>query len=154
MRTMLLSFQADVYKRLTAGEKIYEHRKVFPDEPIIAYLYVSAPTKAITGKVLLDNKTDLNTWKIKFGDNQKAVKRINAYLQHHRYAMEIREFQMTTQIPLAKLREDLDRFVVPQMYYFIDDTPLLHYLEENLQPIGENHVNDFSHITGEMICVH
>ena len=41
MRTMLLSFKADVYKRVITGEKIYEHRKVFPDEPVLAYLYVS-----------------------------------------------------------------------------------------------------------------
>ena len=41
MRTMLLSFKADVYKRVITEEKIYEHRKVFPDEPVLAYLYVS-----------------------------------------------------------------------------------------------------------------
>ena len=35
MRTMLLSFKADVYKRVLSGEKIYEHRKVFPNEPIM-----------------------------------------------------------------------------------------------------------------------
>ena len=37
MRTMLLSFKADVYQKVITGEKIYEHRKVFPDEPIKAY---------------------------------------------------------------------------------------------------------------------
>lgn len=47
MRKMLLSFKADVYQKVVSGEKIYEHRKVFPDEPIEAYLYVSAPIKAI-----------------------------------------------------------------------------------------------------------
>lgn len=41
MRTMLLSLREDVYKRVLSGEKIYEHRKVFPDEPVKAYIYMS-----------------------------------------------------------------------------------------------------------------
>ena len=41
MRTMLLSLREDVYKRVLSGEKIYEHRKVFPDEPVKAYIYIS-----------------------------------------------------------------------------------------------------------------
>ena len=39
MRIMLLSFKPSVYNKLLSGIKIYEHRKVFPDEPIKAYLY-------------------------------------------------------------------------------------------------------------------
>lgn len=66
MRTMLLSFKADVYKRVITGEKIYEHRKVFPDEPVLAYLYVSAPVKAIVGMMRLENKTSIESWKIKY----------------------------------------------------------------------------------------
>ena len=33
MRTMLMSLRDDVYRKVLSGEKIYEHRKVFPDEP-------------------------------------------------------------------------------------------------------------------------
>lgn len=47
MRIMLLSLKEDVYRRVISGEKIFEHRKVFPDEPVKAYLYVSSPMKAI-----------------------------------------------------------------------------------------------------------
>lgn len=57
MRTMLLSFKAEVYKKVLSGEKIFGHRKVFPDEPVKAYLYVSAPIKAIVGIINLSNKT-------------------------------------------------------------------------------------------------
>lgn len=57
MRKMLLSFKADVYKRVLSGEKIFEHRKVFPDEPIMAYLYVSSPKQVITGKMILMSST-------------------------------------------------------------------------------------------------
>ena len=152
MRTMLLSFKADVYKRVITGEKIYEHRKVFPDEPVLAYLYVSAPVKAIVGMMRLENKTSIENWKIKYSYDLDAVSRIDAYLEDYKYAMEITEFQETNSISLEKLREDLPGFVVPQMYYYIDDSKLLNYLEVNLKPIGEKIVHDFSNISSKLIC--
>lgn len=50
---MLLSFRPDVYEKIKSGVKIFEHRRNFPDEPIMAYMYVSSPMKAITGVVYL-----------------------------------------------------------------------------------------------------
>ncbi len=152
MRTMLLSFKADVYKRVVTGEKIYEHRKVFPDEPILAYLYVSAPVKAIVGIMKLENKISIESWKDKYFYDTYAIARIDAYLEHHKYAMEITEFQETNSIPLEKLRVDLPGFVVPQMYYYIDDSELLNYLEMNLKPMGKKIVHDFSNISSNLIC--
>lgn len=152
MRTMLLSFKADVYKRVIIGEKIYEHRKVFPDEPILAYLYVSAPVKAIVGIMKLENRISIESWKDKYFYDTYAIAHIDAYLEYHKYAMEITEFQETNSIPLEKLRVDLPRFVVPQMYYYIDDSELLNYLEMNLKPIGEKIVHGFSNISSNLIC--
>ncbi len=152
MRTMLLSFKADVYKRVITGEKIYEHRKVFPDEPVLAYLYVSAPVKAIVGMMRLENKTSIENWKIKYSYDPDAVSRIDAYLEDYKYAMEITEFQETNSIALEELRVDLPGFVVPQMYYYIDDSELLNYLEVNLKPIGKKIVHDFSDISSDLIC--
>lgn len=152
MRTMLLSFKAEVYKKVLSGEKIFEHRKVFPDEPVKAYLYVSAPIKAIVGIMNLSNKTEIVSWKELYSYDKDAIKRIDRYLEHHKYAMEINEFQNTNMIPLETLRKDLKRFIIPQMYYFIDDTELLSYLEKNLSPEGEKIVHDFSKVTSKMIC--
>lgn len=56
---MLMSLRDDVYRKVLSGEKIYEHRKVFLDEPVKAYIYVSAPTKAICGIMYLSNRTSL-----------------------------------------------------------------------------------------------
>lgn len=53
MRKMLLSFKPEVYEKIKAGTKIFEHRRNFPDEFIMAYMYVSAPVKAIIGIVYL-----------------------------------------------------------------------------------------------------
>lgn len=152
MKTMLLSFKADVYKRVITGEKIYEHRKVFPDEPVLAYLYVSAPVKAIVGIMKLENKTSIESWKEKYSYDMRAVARIDTYLEHHKYAMEITEFQETNSIALEKLRVDLPGFVVPQMYYYIDDSKLLNYLKMNLKPTGKKIVHDFSNVSSDLIC--
>ena len=153
MRTMLLSFKSSVYDNVKSGKKIYEHRKVFPDCAVKAYLYISAPVKAIEGILYLSNKTDLLEWKEKFKDDECAVSRIDSYLKQHRYAMEINAYQKTNRIPLQKLRNDLPGFVVPQMYYFIDDKPLSAYLESNLKPEGERVIHTFQNITSEDICL-
>ncbi len=152
MRTMLLSFKADVFQRVLSGEKIYEHRKVFPDEPIEAYLYVSAPVKAIKGIMHLNNKTAIESWKQKYSYDADALRRIDEYLQHHKFAMEISDFQNTNEIRLEKLREDIPGFVVPQMYYFIDDSNLLDYLKANLIAEGKMIMHQFDDVSSNQIC--
>lgn len=154
MRKMLLSFRADVFERVVNGTKIYEHRKVFPNEPVMAYLYVSKPIQAITGIMWLDNKTKISTWIKKYQDDPDAVTRITEYLKNHTYAMEIQRFQPTNSISLQQLRKDVANFVVPQMYYYIEETELLNYLEDNIVETGVAIEHDFSNITSSMICTH
>lgn len=74
-------------------------------------------------------------------------------MEHHKYAMEIIDFQNTNKIPLEQLRSDLINFVVPQMYYFIDGLPLLGHLEANLFPCGDKIVHDFSCVSSNQICI-
>ena len=80
---MLLSLREDVYKRVLSGEKIYEHRKVFPDEPVKAYIYVSSPMKSICGIMYLSNKTSLMDWKEMYKDDPECIKRIDEYLPQY-----------------------------------------------------------------------
>ena len=72
----------------------------------------------------------------------------------HTVAMEITNFQNTNMIPLEQLRNDLPGFVVPQMYYYIEDSLLLEYLENNLKPEGDLIKHSFKNITSDMICTH
>lgn len=44
--------------------------------------------------------------------------------------MEINKFENTNAIPLNKLRDNLIKFIVSQMYYFIENSELLEYLEK------------------------
>lgn len=118
MRKMLLSFKPEVYEKIKAGKKIYEHRRNFPDEPIMAYMYVSAPIKAVTGIVYLGKRHLLSEWKEVFKDDMDVVARIEKYQKSYRYVMEIDEFFETTKVSLEELRRDVPGFVAPQMYIF------------------------------------
>lgn len=152
MRHMLLSFKADVYKRVLSGEKIFEHRKNFPDDEVIAYLYVGKPIQAIVGVMHLSNRTSLIEWKDKYSNDIKACERIDEYLKHYRYVMQIDKYQHTNMIPLEKVKRDNPKFNIPYMYYYLDDTPLLEYLNDNLKSEGDAIVHNFDKITSEQIC--
>ena len=93
MRKMLLSFKPEVYEKIKSGKKKFEHRRNFPDEPIMAYMYVSAPVKAITGIVYLGKRHLISDWKEEFKEDKDAIARIEKYQESYRYAMEFDEFQ-------------------------------------------------------------
>lgn len=153
MRTMLLSFKADVYNRVLTGEKIYEHRTVFPSESVTAYLYISSPVKSVAGIMHLNNKVNIENWKEKYANDIEAVQRIDEYLNHYKVAMEITSFQNTNMISLEQLRRDIPGFVVPQMYYYIENSMLLEYLEVNLIPEGGLITHSFENILSDQVCI-
>ena len=66
--------------------------------------------------------------------------------------MEINRFENTNSIPLDKLRKDLTKFIVPQMYYFIENSELLSYLETYLKPDGIVVTHTYENVTSDMIC--
>ena len=154
MRKMLLSFKSEVYEKIKSGKKIFEHRRNFPDEPIMAYMYVSTPVKAITGIVYLGKRHLLSDWKEAFKYDKDAVARIEKYQESYRYAMEIDEFQETTEISLEDLKRDVPGFVAPQMYIYLDETELLDYIDKHIE-MREIHLkHSFDEVKSDQICVH
>ena len=153
---MLLSFRPDVYEKIKSGVKIFEHRRNFPDEPIMAYMYVSSPVKAITGVVYLGKRHCLSDWLEYYKEDSNAVIRIKEYMEtyHYRYAMEIDSFQETSQISLDDLRENIPGFVAPQMYIYLDGTELLEYIESNLKMTDLQVEHSFERIEACQVCVH
>lgn len=152
MRHMLLSFKAEVYHKVVSGEKIYEHRKNFPNETITAYLYVGKPIQSIVGIMHLSNREDLSTWLDKYAFDDMAVARIRKYLERYRYVMEITDYQHTNLLGIDEVKRYNPSFSIPYMYYYLDDTPLLKYLKENLHPEGEIIRHSFENITSDRIC--
>ena len=153
MRIMLLSVKPSVYESIRTGEKIFEHRRSFPNEDILAYLYVSKPIKAIQGFVYLKNRHTIKDWEIEFSYDTEAIARIKKYEESYRYAMEIASFQETTAICLEKLKQDFDNFYVPQSYIYLEGKPLHKYIESNLVPVGDVIEHDFSVIQSNQVCV-
>ena len=154
MRTMLSSFKPIVYEKSRTGFKIFEHRRSFPNEPIKAYMYVSSPICAISGIVYLGRRHELKDWEREFASDKDAVERIKKYRELYNYAMEIVEFQETTEISLSQLRTDIEGFIAPQMYYYLDGKPLLTYLEDKLESKEINIKHTFENITSSQVCVH
>lgn len=153
MRTMLLSFKPEWFNKIKDGSKIFEYRRTFPDEEIIAYMYVSTPMKQIVGRVHLGKKIDIHTWKEQYQGDQQVCQRIDDYLQRHTYAMPILSFQMTKAIELKTLRKFDPKFVCPQMYYYLDKYPeLFVFIKNNATDMGEKIVHSFEHISRDEIC--
>ena len=71
MRKMLLSFKPE-YMRNKIKKKNLNIEETLPDEPIMAYMYVSAPIKAIKGIVYLGKRHLLSDWREEF----KMIKRL------------------------------------------------------------------------------
>lgn len=153
MSTILLSFEPDWFFQLESGKKKFEYRKNFPTDKVTAYFYVSKPIKAITGIADFDLRQPLSEWPKKYSDRSSEVlSRIVDFLSDCRYAMPVLNFQPTNRISLDMLRRDLPGFIVPRMYYYIDNTPLLSYLQINLKPSMPLLKNSFSSILDDDIC--
>lgn len=153
MRTMLLSFKPEWFEKIKDGSKIFEYRRVFPDEEIMAYMYVSSPMKKIVGKIHLGRKINLNHWKEEYKSDLEVCDRIDDFLTRHTYAMPVLSFQMTEAIDLDDLREFKSDFVCPQMYYYLENYPdLFSFIQENAKDVGEIQINSFKKVSKEEIC--
>ena len=153
MKTILLSFEPKWFYLLASGKKKFEFRKHFPVGYTTAFFYVSAPEKMISGIAVFGEREKLSGWPSKYCDlSSEAQARIAKFSTDPRWAMPILSFQKTSSISLEQLRRDLPGFIVPRMYYYIDDTDLLKYLESNLKPIGPLFENSFSHLSADDIC--
>lgn len=153
MKTMLLSFKPEWFEKIKNGSKIYEYRRSFANEEVMAYMYVSTPMKMIVGKIHLGKRIDINTWKDKYHNNPEIVERIDDFLTRHQYAMPIISFQMTEGIDLETLRQFNPKFVCPQMYYYLDNyTELFEFIRKNAADKGMKQMNEFENASLDEIC--
>lgn len=108
--------------------------------------------KAITGIVYLGKRHLLSDRREEFKNDKDAVARIEKYQESYRYAMEIDEFQETTEIPLDDLRRDITGFYAPQMYIYLNNTELLDYIENNIDILDTNIKHSFKEISSNVVC--
>ena len=154
MRTMLLSLKPEIFELIRNGKKIFEYRNRFYTEPVGAYLYVSKPIQKIVGYIEFDKRIELKDWKEMYKNNAEVSKRITDYLsENYKYAMPINKFKMTTEISLSDLRNDLEKFIIPESYYYLDNfIELEEYIGKNIEFTNEVVENSFQTIHDEDIC--
>lgn len=153
MSTILLSFEPDWFNLIESGVKKFEYRKHFPKGETTVYFYVSAPVKGITGIAKFAVRESLEDWAIKYADRSEDVRsRIRNYSSDSRFAMPLLEFQKTNLLPLNQIRNEYPNFIVPRMYYYIDNDPLIEYLHSHLFPIDGARKHTFEVITDDDIC--
>lgn len=154
MRTMLLSFSPEWYQDLSSGRKIYEHRKRFFNEPVIAYIYLGLPYRQIVAKIHLGKREELSAWLTKYSYDMDAVKRIKDYLTRNRFAMPIYSFQEIEPIDARLMEQTINGFRVPISYMFLDDKPeLLNYIKSREVLKGQEITHRFDNITSKEICI-
>lgn len=117
-------------------------------------MYISRPIQQISGILYLENRVTLEEWKHQYEYDPLAISRIEEYMTKYKVAMEIQQFQETTSIPLSRIKKDFPDFLVPQMYYYIDNHPILGYIENSIAPVGKPIIHSFDNISSNDICVH
>lgn len=154
MRTMLLSLKPEIFDLIREGRKIFEYRHQFYTEAINAYLYISRPVQKIVGYIEFGKRINLQDWKEKYQNNTEISNRINDYIsRNYKYAMPINRFRMTTEITLNSLKEDLEKFIIPESYYYLDNFEKLeNYIKRNIKFTGEIVENNFEKIDEINIC--
>lgn len=154
MSVILLSFTADVYEELERGKLKFEYRKHFPKGITKVFFYVSNPVKAITGIATFGEREELSDWLIKYGRRSDDIKnRIFTYMEDCRYVMPLMNFQKTSRISLSEIQKDIPGFVVPRMYYYLEeDSELYKYIQDNLVLEGNPINNTFEVVADADIC--
>ena len=153
MKTILLSFKPEWFEKIKSGIKIYEYRRSFSKEEVMAYMYVSSPMKMVVGKIHLGKRIDINTWKEDYKYNKEVINRIDDFITKHKYAMPVLSFQMTKAINLETLRNFDNNFVCPQMYYYLDKYPeLFEFIRDNATHSGNLKKNDYKNVSIDDIC--
>lgn len=153
MKKILLSFKPFWYEKIKSGEKIFEYRSRFCNEPVIAYMYVSKPVMGITGVIKLDKRIELEDWKLQYKDNDKVYKRICDFKQRNNYAMPIIEFRDTNILSIDEIRKNVPGFAAPQMYYNLgEESVLLKFIERNIVFSNLSIYNSFEGDFTEDIC--
>lgn len=153
MRKILLSFQPYWVEKIMKGEKIFEYRRRFANEPVEAYMYVSSPVKAVSGIVRLGEKVPLANWLVEYAEDPEIKARVEDFLTRNNYVMKILDVQPTNSVSLYELKKEFPGFMAPQGYYNLDSNPaLLDFLERKIEKKNGYFTNDFTGKLDSKVC--
>ncbi|WP_125606358.1 hypothetical protein [Lapidilactobacillus bayanensis] len=143
METIIMSFQPQVFPALCSGIKGFEYRPRFPENQVIVYLYLSAPIKAIVGRMLVSERLELSQLTTQLAGNEQGIIRIQQHeAEGARFAIPIEKIEIFAEtVSLIQAKEITGRFFAPQSYCYLKQTnPLFKLLK--LRPIQKEIVID------------
>jgi predicted transcriptional regulator len=131
---ILLSLQPQYWQLVLDGLKKYEYRRLFREDAVQAYIYVSSPRKEITGFIdfgfpLIRSPAEIAD--LAESQSPGSRQRMLDYLgdRAEAFAIPILSHEVFDPISLAELRERFG-FTAPQSYVFLDkDTKLRKFIE-------------------------
>lgn len=152
MRRILLSFSPNYYEVLRNGNKVFEYRKRFCNEEVLAYIYLGKPIQKIVGIALLGKRINLSDWYDMYTDENTRL-RIKDYMTRNRYAMPIKSYQIIEPIPIIEIKKLFPDFYIPLSFRNLsDEDELTRYLIEHTRKIGTEVIHKFDIIEQKNIC--
>lgn len=138
MKEIFLSFRPEYFKPVLYGIKKYEYRKRFCEEETRAYLYLSGKSRMVVGILELGCPIRLDLTREKYQNYPETLKRVDEYiLSRDSYAIPIKSLALFKEpISLEEIRKEIPGFMPPQMYYVLENHPILKALLEK-QPLDK-----------------
>ena len=129
-KNIILSFRPDYFRPILYGIKKYEYRRLFCDEPVTAYLYLTKPISQFIGVLELGKRISPEMVKSLYDNDEEICKRMDTAIDNNeRSIIPIHSFSLFKETIRA---EDLKHhgipFTVPRSFTYIDGTNLLEYL--------------------------
>lgn len=132
MKEILLSFRPEYFKPLLCGVKKYEYRKRFCDEETKAYLYLSGKVRKVVGILELGRPIRLDLTRDNYVAHQETLKRVDKYIANRNInAVPVKSLSLFERpLSLEEIRMSIPKFMPPQMYFILDNHPMLKALLE------------------------
>ncbi len=124
---VLLSLKPEFASKIATGLKTIELRRRFPSVPVGAwiYFYVTLPVGAVTGRskvAQVDVAPPLVIWRQYRTRTGLTRARFDEYFQGKKagFAVSLTDYEALAPVHLSRLRIELEGFVAPQGYRFLD----------------------------------
>lgn len=152
MRKIFLSFSPRYYDILRDGSKIFEYRKRFCDEEVLAYIYLGKPVQQVVAIAQLGKRIELKDWYNIYSDVE-TKNRIIDYMSRNKYAMPILMFQEINPISIAEIKSEFPNFYIPLSFRNLNSNDMVtKYIEDRTVYKGEKITHDFTVIDPRHLC--
>lgn len=123
-RIVLMSLKEKPYRDIVCGRKLYEFRTRYTRDESVAFIYVTRDVKAVCGLVFFDRPivgTDQEIAGLSENMNPGSYSYMMDYFSKGTgFAIPVKKVLEITPVPLEQIRQEVDGFVVPQSWYYLD----------------------------------